>query len=95
MRAPDDARYLATLDEALKGIFRFKPDWFVVSLGFDIMRGDPTGTFMVTLRGVQQIGERIGRMKLPTLIIQEGGYSRLNLRRGAHHFFSGLVKTCY
>ena len=88
----DDKSYLVALDEALHVIKRFKPETLVVSLGFDIMRGDPTGTFAITVAGMRAIGERIGRMGLPTLIVQEGGYSIWNLRRGAHAFFSGLLK---
>ena len=88
----DDGHYIETLDEALGVIKRFKPETLVLSLGFDIMRGDPTGTFVLTVAGLRAIGERIGRMGLPTLIVQEGGYSMWNLRRGAHAFFSGLLK---
>jgi acetoin utilization deacetylase AcuC-like enzyme/ribosomal protein S18 acetylase RimI-like enzyme len=88
----DDGHYLETLDEALNIIRRFKPETLVVSLGFDIMRGDPTGTFVLTAAGLRAIGERIGRMGLSTLIVQEGGYSMWNLRRGANAFFSGLLK---
>jgi acetoin utilization deacetylase AcuC-like enzyme len=80
------------LEEALGTIKRFKPETLVVSLGFDIMRGDPTGSFVVTVAGMRAIGERIGRMGLPTLIVQEGGYSMWNLRHGAHAFFGGLLK---
>ncbi len=91
----DDAGYLEALDHALADVRRFKPDWFIVSLGFDVMRGDPTGTFAVSARGMRQIGERVGRVRIPTLVVQEGGYSRWNLRRGARAFFNGLVSAWY
>ena len=29
---------------------------------------------------------------LPTLVVQEGGYSIWNLRHGGHAFFGGLLK---
>jgi acetoin utilization deacetylase AcuC-like enzyme/GNAT superfamily N-acetyltransferase len=90
----DDA-YIEVLDDALKQIGRFRPDYLVLSLGFDIMRGDPTGGFVVTTRGIRTIGNRIGRLGLPTLIVQEGGYSRHNLRVGARAFFLGLSATLY
>jgi acetoin utilization deacetylase AcuC-like enzyme len=86
----DDARYLAVLERALNVVRIYAPRFFVLSIGFDIMRGDPTGSFAVTPAGMQRIGRRIGRMGLPTLIVQEGGYSVGNLRAGAHAFFSGL-----
>ena len=57
------------------------------------MRGDPTGSFAVTNQGMQRIGRRIGRFGIPTLIVQEGGYSLGNLRAGAHAFFSGIIEA--
>jgi len=41
----DDAHCLKALDAAIYVIRGFKPESLVVSLGFDTMRGDPTGTF--------------------------------------------------
>jgi len=94
-RGTGDARYLEVLDEALRHVRRFAPKWFVVSLGFDIMRGDPTGSFLISLRGMRMIGRRIGALGLPTLVVQEGGYSVWNLRHGARNFFLGLAESWY
>jgi acetoin utilization deacetylase AcuC-like enzyme len=68
----------------------FAPRFLVLSIGFDIMRGDPAGSFALTAQGMQRIGRRIGRIGLPTLIVQEGGYSIGNLRSGFHAFFTGV-----
>ena len=38
----DDDRYLDVLDDALAAVRKFRPQYLVVSLGFDIMKGDPT-----------------------------------------------------
>ena len=86
----DDERYLTILERALGSVRAFRPRYLVLSIGFDIMRGDPTGSFALTPQGLQRIGLRIGRMGLPTLIVQEGGYAIGNLRQGAHAFFVGL-----
>ena len=91
----DDAQYLKVLDEALGIVRRFHPNWLVLSIGFDIMRGDPTGAFDLTAGGMREIGKRIGALEVPTLAVQEGGYSTLNLRTGARAFFSGLSETWY
>ncbi len=91
----NDEAYLEVLQNALRNIRRFKPVWLVVSLGFDIMKGDPTGSFVVSSRGMQRIAEQIGRLGMPTLIVQEGGYSILNLRQGAQSFFHGFSRTWY
>lgn len=91
LEAPvDDERYMTVLEKALSTVRSFKPDYLVLSIGFDIMRGDPTGSFALTAQGMQRIGRRIGRLGLPTLIVQEGGYAIGNLRAGAHAFFLGL-----
>jgi acetoin utilization deacetylase AcuC-like enzyme/GNAT superfamily N-acetyltransferase len=91
----DDARYLKVLTTALAHIRVFRPKHLVVSLGFDIMRGDPTGSFVVTPKGMQQIGETLARIDLPTLVVQEGGYSIRNLVRGSRSFFTGLCRAWF
>jgi acetoin utilization deacetylase AcuC-like enzyme/GNAT superfamily N-acetyltransferase len=91
----DDDRYISILDKALGKIGRFAPRSLVVSLGFDIMRGDPTGAFTISIHGMRRIGRRVGRFGMPTLIVQEGGYSMRNLRMGSRAFFSGLAETWY
>lgn len=94
-RGVDDARYLEVLADALRRIRRFQPDFFVVSLGFDIMKGDPTGSFLVSVRGMRSIGTALGRLGPPILVVQEGGYSVVNLRQGSRAFFLGLSSTWY
>ncbi len=91
----DDERYLTVLDRALSTITRFKPTALVLSLGFDIMRGDPTGSFAVTTQGMARIARRIGALGYPTLVVQEGGYSVANLRLGARSFFDGLSNAWF
>ena len=94
-RGANDERYLEVLEEALAIIRRFKPKWFVLSLGYDLMKGDPTGSFLVSVKGMREIGRRLGNLRLPTLVVQEGGYSLTNLRRGSEAFFAGLGETWY
>ncbi len=86
----DDERYLGVLERALNVVRTFGPRYLVLSIGFDIMRGDPTGAFALTAQGMQRIGRRIGRVGLQTLIVQEGGYAIGNLRAGSNAFFTGV-----
>lgn len=88
----DDHEYCETLSRALATVAQFKPDYFVLSLGFDIMAGDPTGTFNVSPRGMFRIGKMIVETGLPILVVQEGGYSLRNLRLGATEFFRGITR---
>jgi acetoin utilization deacetylase AcuC-like enzyme/GNAT superfamily N-acetyltransferase len=87
----DNAVYADTLARALRLFARFKPDYLVVSLGFDIMAGDPTGSFSINERGMRRIGEMLAAPGWPTLVVQEGGYALRNLRLGATAFFRGLT----
>ncbi len=87
----DDKRYLVVLEEAIAYLMRHKPWVLVVSLGFDIMKGDPTGAFVITPTGMEAIGRAIRAVDLPTLVVQEGGYSLRNLHSGARKFFTGLL----
>lgn len=87
----DDERFLKTLQTALRSIAKFKPDYFVLSLGYDIMGGDPTGTFDVSRDGMRRIGEQFSAVGVPLLIVQEGGYSLRNLRVGSNSFLRGLL----
>ena len=85
-----DGRYLEALDEALGIVRRFKPEILVVSLGLDIAKADPTGTWSVTPEGLYEIGRRIGGMKYPTLLVQEGGYNIRFLGRNAARLLTGV-----
>lgn len=67
-------QYLQTLGEAIEEIERFKPRFLIVSAGFDTYAHDPIGGLRLTVTAYKKIGRLINDMKLPTLIIQEGGY---------------------
>jgi acetoin utilization deacetylase AcuC-like enzyme/GNAT superfamily N-acetyltransferase len=87
----DDAGYLVALQRARRAIDAFAPDFLVVSLGVDNMRGDPTGAFFLTADGMRRVGVAIGELRLPTLVVQEGGYHLRNIRRGVRAFLAGLA----
>ncbi len=86
----DDARFLSALDESLTRIKKFKPEALVVSLGLDIAKADPTGTWSVTRDGLFEVGRRIGGLQMPTLLVQEGGYNIRSLGRNAASLLTGV-----
>jgi acetoin utilization deacetylase AcuC-like enzyme len=53
----------------------FGADALVISAGWDAHRDDPLSRLKVTTDAYPRIGEIWGRRGLPTLIVQEGGYS--------------------
>ncbi|MBX3577424.1 MAG: histone deacetylase family protein [Rhizobiaceae bacterium] len=73
-RRTADAGFLEALDTALRRIRAFAPEALVVALGLDTFEGDPFGGLSVTTPGFARIGEAIGTLALPTVIVQEGGY---------------------
>jgi acetoin utilization deacetylase AcuC-like enzyme/GNAT superfamily N-acetyltransferase len=88
-----DELYLNTLDRAVELIGRFKPAFLVVSLGYDTMTGDPTGSFALSVKTLQTVGSRLASLHHPLLVVQEGGYSLRNLRRGSSAFFRGISRV--
>jgi len=82
--------YARTLERALERIRKFSPAFLVVSLGLDVARGDPTGSWLLGARDFRRNGAAIGALGLPTLVVQEGGYRTRTLGVNARHFFEGL-----
>ncbi|TNF38254.1 MAG: histone deacetylase family protein [Gammaproteobacteria bacterium] len=85
-------RYQRTLSKALHKIKAYKPDYFVLCLGLDTAKADPTGTWSLQANHFHQNGRLIGELNLPTLIVQEGGYRTRTLGINARHFFEGLYQ---
>ena len=71
----DDSTYLQTLEKALERIAAHRPNTLVVSAGMDIYGEDPLGKIRITREGIRQIGVAISGLKLPTLVVMEGGYN--------------------
>lgn len=82
--------YREVLTKAIKRIKKFQPRYLLVSLGFDIGKGDPTGTWNLSAHDFYQNGIIISALKIPTLIIQEGGYKNTSIGTNAKNFFKGL-----
>jgi len=82
----DEARYLLALEEALRLIRRFEPNYLVVSAGMDIYADDPLGTIKITTEGIGEIGKRISALDLPTIIVMEEGYNNEALGKNIVRF---------
>jgi acetoin utilization deacetylase AcuC-like enzyme/GNAT superfamily N-acetyltransferase len=91
----DGNRYREVLKDALKKITRFHPKFLIVALGLDTVKGDPTGSWLMNSRDLEANGRMIGQLQLPTLVVQEGGYSSRVLGTNARHFFLGLWSGSY
>ncbi|MBN1874907.1 MAG: histone deacetylase family protein [Anaerolineae bacterium] len=89
----DDAHYLQALDEALNVIVNFNPHYLLISLGLDAVMGDPIGKFNFTSAGLSTVGERIATLRLPTVVVQEGGYNLETLGVNIVTFFRALEQN--
>ena len=88
--ATPDEPWLAALDAALARIGEFAPGAMVVSLGFDAGADDPVGTFRITAPGFAEAARRIAGARLPTLLVQEGGYLSPSLGTYLQSFLRGF-----
>lgn len=87
--------YLQQVAKAIKNIKAFNPSYLVVSLGLDTAKADPTGTWSLRADNFQTLGAMIGKINLPILIVQEGGYRTQTLGINARNFFSGLYQEVF
>ncbi len=87
----DGPQYLKALEKAVKAVERFAPVFLVVALGLDPAKGDPTGSWSLAAKDFEANGRLIGGLRLPTLVVQEGGYRTRTLGTNARHFFHGLL----
>ncbi len=85
----EERAYLRTLERCLDLAGQFQAEVIVLSLGYDIVRGDPTGTFVLPAAALRGLGRQVANLGLPVLVVQEGGYHLRNIRQGSRAFFTG------
>ncbi|HEY9035328.1 MAG TPA: histone deacetylase family protein [Pseudomonadales bacterium] len=85
-------KYQQSLKKALKVIRDFSPEYFVLALGFDTAKSDPTGTWSLTAEHFRENARLIAKMPCPILVVQEGGYRTRTLGQNARAFFEGFYE---
>jgi len=71
----DDEAYIAACARLAEAALAFGAEAIVLSAGWDAHAQDPTSRLAVTSAAYGPIGAMLGRLGLPTVILQEGGYS--------------------
>lgn len=84
------AEYRPALAAALDAVRAFDPGYLVLALGLDAYEGDPLSGLRVPTEGFGEIGQAIGKLGLPTLLVQEGGYLSDALGRNLVAFLGGF-----
>jgi acetoin utilization deacetylase AcuC-like enzyme len=70
-----DAEFTGAVGALCGAVAAFGAEALVVSAGWDAHGADPLSRLAVTTAAYREIGERIAALDLPTVIVQEGGYS--------------------
>ncbi|MDR3518154.1 MAG: histone deacetylase family protein [Azospirillaceae bacterium] len=89
-RKSDDKIYLDALSAALRRVKAYSPDAIVVALGLDAFEKDPFGGLSVSTAGFARIAEAIAALRLPSVIVQEGGYLCDDLGTNLTSFLAGF-----
>jgi acetoin utilization deacetylase AcuC-like enzyme len=65
----------------------------VVSLGLDTFAGDPISKFSLQSDDFLQLGQRIAKLRLPTIFVLEGGYAAAELGVNAVNVIEGFEQA--
>ena len=84
--------YSSQFELALAKLTAVRTKWLVISLGFDTFADDPVGKFWLQRCDYATMGEAIGRLALPTLVVLEGGYVVDELGANCVAFLDGLQR---
>jgi acetoin utilization deacetylase AcuC-like enzyme len=82
--------YEAALDRALAAVAGFRPELLICSFGADTFSGDPISSFALETADYAPIARRIASLRLPTLVVMEGGYAVDALGTNVAAFLSGF-----
>ncbi len=90
-RGSGDAEFMAELKLAIERIRAFSPGALVIALGLDAFEGDPFGGLRISTGGFHAIADSIAaKLRLPTVIVQEGGYLCDELGENLKQFLQGI-----
>lgn len=90
-RGTEIRQYEQALDKVIAAFKEFKPDYLVISAGFDTHESDPIGGFKIKTEDYRLIGRKLASLKIPTLICQEGGYNIDVLGESVQNFLSEFL----
>ena len=84
-------KYEEALGDALQRLGKSGPDALVVALGLDTFVGDPTTHFAIETEDFLRMGQRIGSLGMPTLVVLEGGYSVAHIGENTVNVLTGVA----
>jgi len=82
----NDADFIAANHDIINAALKCGAEALVISAGWDAHHKDPLSKLKVTTDAYARIGEIYGKLNLPTVIVQEGGYSLEAIAESARIF---------
>lgn len=82
--------FLAALDTALTALSGYAPEALVLALGFDTYKDDPISVLKLDIDAYRDIGARVASLRLPTVVVQEGGYMVQAIGPALDAFLQGI-----
>lgn len=89
----NDADFVAANQVLRDAAVAASVDALILSAGWDAHRDDPLSKLDVSTDAYARIGELYGKLRLPTLIVQEGGYSLSAVEAASHAFMQGFLSA--
>jgi acetoin utilization deacetylase AcuC-like enzyme len=93
-KPPASETYLEELAHSTDTLSR-SADAIVLSLGYDLIEGDPHGSWSFRAPVFERIGRLLADTELPVCAVQEGGYALESLADCSHAFATGLLSGDY
>lgn len=87
----DDAAYIEAVERLAQAADTFGAEAIVISAGWDAHRDDPLSKLDVSTAAYPRLGEVLGGLGRPTVIIQEGGYSLAAVAEAAPAFTEAFL----
>ncbi|MGV2899997.1 histone deacetylase family protein [Achromobacter sp. AGC78] len=85
--------FLAALDTALTALAGYGPQALVLALGFDTYKDDPISVLKLDIDAYRDIGARVASLRVPTVVVQEGGYMVQAIGPALDAFMQGMSQA--
>ncbi|WP_458524689.1 histone deacetylase family protein [Onishia taeanensis] len=86
----DGAAFLIALETLLSRLDDFAPEAVVVALGLDAHKDDPLAGLSLETVDFRRVGARLGKLSVPMVLVQEGGYPTDALGANLTAFLKGV-----
>ncbi|TPG68274.1 hypothetical protein EEL31_06860 [Brevibacillus laterosporus] len=89
--SPTSEEYLSSVSKLIREAEDFGCSALVISIGYDIIAGDPHGKWDLLPEIYYDVGTILTKVRMPLCLIQEGGYHDTDLSKCAFHFMQGIM----